>query len=232
VTFVATRRIPSGADPADFRESLEREWQDALRARERNARRAVEQIYGHRSLERDERPVELVEQDLFSIEHWFLWGLNRRQLIASGAAGGAAVGGVIDAAAHGASLLAGLVIGAAVGGAGAWWSSARLAKIRVFALPLGGRLLRCGPAASANFPYVVLGRALHHHARIAGRSHAVRSPLALADGPGENWIDRLSADQRRALDRTLRALRRDGADAADELARVLAPIVAAGDAPG
>jgi hypothetical protein len=231
VTFVATRRIPAGADPTDFRESLEREWQDALRARERDARRAVEQVYGHRSLERDERPVELVEQDLFSIEHWFLWGLNRRQLIASGAAGGAAVGGVIDAAAHGASLLAGLVIGAAVGGAGAWWSSARLAKIRVFALPLGGRLLRCGPAASANFPYVVLGRALHHHARIAGRTHAVRSPLALADGPGENWIDRLPADQRRALDKSLRALRRDGADAADELARVLAPIVAAGDAP-
>jgi len=229
---VTTRRIPAGADPSDSRESLQREWQDALRARERSARRAVEQIYGHRALEREERPAELLEPDLFSIDHWFLWGLNRRQLIASGAAGGAAVGGVIDAAAHGASLLAGLVLGAAVGGAGAWWSSARLAKVRVFALPLGGQLVRCGPAASPNFPYVVLGRALNHHARIAGRSHAVRTPLALGDGPDENWIDRLSPEQRSALDRSLRALRRDGADAAAELARVLAPIVAAGDAPG
>jgi hypothetical protein len=191
-SYVATRRIPVGADVEDHRESLEREWQDALRARERAARRAVEQIYGHRALERDERPVEVVEQDLFSIEHWFLWGLNRRQLVASGAAGGAAVGGVIDAVAHGASLLAGALIGAAIGGAGAWWSSSRLARVRVFALPLGGQLLRCGPAASPNFPYVVLGRALYHHARIAGRTHAVRSPLMLADGPGENWIDRLS----------------------------------------
>jgi hypothetical protein len=173
----------------DFRESLEREWQDALRARERAARRAVEEIYGHRALERDERPVALFEQDLFSVDQWFLWGLNRRQLVASGAAGGAAVGGVIDAAAHGASLLAGALIGAAIGGAGAWWSSSRLARVRVFALPLGGQLLRCGPAASPNFPYVVLGRALHHHARIAGRAHAVRSPLALGRRTGRE-LDR------------------------------------------
>src|SRR5436190_2194918 len=82
------------------------------------ARRAVEQIYGHRALERDERPVALSEQDLFSVDQWFLWGLNRRQLVASGAAGGAAVGGAIDAAAHGASLLAGALLGAAIGGAG------------------------------------------------------------------------------------------------------------------
>jgi hypothetical protein len=231
ISFAAERRIPAGADPADFRESLEHEWKEALRARERAARRSVEQIYGHRAIEREERPVEVHEPDLFSVDHWYLWGLNRRQLVASGAAGGAAVGGVIDAAAHGASLLAGVVIGAAVGGAGAWWSSGRLARMRVLALPLGGDLLRCGPAASPNFPYVVLGRALHHHARIAGRTHAVRSPLALADEPGANWIERLGADARRALDRSLRSLRRGDADATGQLARCLEPIVAQGDAP-
>src|SRR5262249_1777525 len=132
LTFVASRRIPIGADSLDFRESLEREWKDALRTRERLARRAVEQIYGHRAIEREERPIDLLEEDLFWIDHWYFWGLNRRQLVASGAAGGAAVGGVIDAAAHGASLLAGALIGAAVGGAGTWWSSGRLARIRVF----------------------------------------------------------------------------------------------------
>jgi Domain of unknown function (DUF3482)/50S ribosome-binding GTPase len=231
LTYTAERRIPVGAHADDFRESLEREWQDALRARERAARRAVEQIYGHRAIEREERPFDLLEQDLFSVDHWFFWGLSRRQLVASGAAGGAAVGGVIDAVAHGASLLAGAVIGAAVGGAGAWWSSHRLARVRVFALPLGGQLLRCGPAASPNFPYVVLGRALYHHALVAGRTHAVRSPLALGEGPTGNWIERLEPAMRRELDRTLRALRRDRADAADALARALVPIVARGDAP-
>jgi len=230
LSFTASRRIPAGADPADFRESLEHEWKEALRSREREARRAVEQIYGHRAIEREERPVDVREPDLFSVEHWFLWGLNRRQLVASGAAGGAAIGGAIDAATHGASLLAGVVIGAAVGGAGAWWSSGRLAQIRVFALPLGGELLRCGPPASPNFPYVVLGRALYHHARIAGRTHAVRSTLSLADEDA-NWIERLGPDARRALDRALRALRRGDAGASEAVAQSLAPIVAQGDAP-
>src|SRR5439155_21661738 len=118
--YVAERRIPAGADADDYREPLEREWKDALRARERAARRSVEQIYQHRAIEREERPFEPLEQDLFRVDHWFFWGLNRRQLVASGAAGGAAVGGVIDAAAHGASLLAGALIGAAVGRAGPW----------------------------------------------------------------------------------------------------------------
>ena len=231
LTHVATRRIPDGADEGDFRESLEREWKDDLRERERAARRAVERIYGHRAIERDERPLDPLEQDLFSVEHWFLWGMNRRQLVASGAAGGAAVGGAIDAVAHGASLLAGALLGAVVGGAAAWGSSGRLARMRVFALPVGGRLLRCGPAASPNFPYVLLGRALYHHARIAGRTHAVRAPLAL-DEPGANWIERLAAEERRALDRSLRELRRGAADADADLARSLTPIVAQGDAPG
>jgi hypothetical protein len=71
----------------------------------------------------------------------------------------------------------------------------------------------------------------HHHARIAGRTHALRSALALSDGAGANWIELLAAERRRALDASFRALRRDGADAAAELARVLTPIVAEGGAP-
>jgi hypothetical protein len=230
LTYVATRRVPAGTDPEELRRALEREWQDALRAREREARQKVEAIYRHRAIEREEQPVELAEHDLFSLEHWFFWGLNRRQLVASGAAGGAVIGGAIDAAAHGASLLAGTLLGAALGGAGAWWSSHRLARIRVFQLPLGGRQLRCGPAASPNFPYVVLGRALHHHAVVAGRTHAQRGPLALSEETGANWIERLGP-RRRELERIFRALRR-GSEQTDALAECLAPIVAQGDAPG
>jgi hypothetical protein len=59
----------------------------------------------------------------------------------------------------------------------------------------------------------------------------VRSPLALVDEPGANWIERLGADARRELDRSLRALRRGDADAAESLARRLQPIVAERDAP-
>jgi hypothetical protein len=142
------------------------------------------------------------------------------------------LGGAIDVAVGGASLLVGSLVGAALGGAGAWWSSTRLARMRVLELPIGGRLLRCGPAASLNFPYVVLGRALLHHARIAGRTHADRSALVLAEDPErENWIERLTAERRKQLERIFQAIR-DGEERTADLAVWLTPIAAEGDAPG
>jgi Domain of unknown function (DUF3482)/50S ribosome-binding GTPase len=232
LVHVSMRRLAPDADPALYQTSLEQTWKDELRERERRARRDVERIYGHRSIERVERGIELLEQDLFSTDHWFFWGLDRRQLIASGAAGGAVLGGAIDAGVGGASLLLGSLVGAALGGAGAWWTSTRLARMRVLQLPMGGRLLRCGPASSANFPYVVLGRALYHHARVAGRAHADRSELVLGDDPDRaNWIERMDPGRRRELDRIFRDIRA-GEERTADLAECLLPVVAEGDAPG
>ena len=231
LTEVVEKRLATDADPALYEPTLERDWKDALRELERAGRREIERIYGHRDIEREEGGFELLEQDLFSTDHWYFWGLNRRQLIASGAAGGAVVGGAIDVGVGGASLLLGSLVGAAIGGAGAWWSSHRLAHVRVLELPLGGRLLRCGPARSANFPYVVLGRALYHHARVAGRTHADRSALRLdPDSEGENWIERLEPGRRRELDGWFRELRA-GEECGDALTECLLPLVAAGDGP-
>ena len=197
------------------------------------ARRAVEQIYGHRAIEREERPVELREPDLFSIDHWFLWGLNRRQLVASGAAGGAAVGGVIDAAAHGASLLAGALIGAAVGGAGAWWSSERLAQIRVFALPLGGQLLALRTRREPELP-LRGARPRAPPPRADRGPHPRGAQPARARGRGGRELDR-APRRGRAPRRSTGACARCGAATPTRPKHsraVLAPIVAQGDAPG
>ena len=232
LVHTAARKLGSDADPGLYEATLEQHWKDELRERERAGRREVERLYGHRHIERDESPFEWLEQDLFSTDHWFFWGLNRRQLVASGAAGGAVVGGALDVAAGGTSLLVGSLVGAALGGAGAWWSSTRLARMRVLTLPMGGRLLRCGPVQSQNFPYVVLGRALYHHARVAGRAHANRDALRLSDeADRESWVDRLGSERRRELDRIFRDLRA-GAERTGDLAVCLGPVVAEGDAPG
>ncbi len=229
-------RLSTDAEPRLHEPTLQQRFRDALRRRERELRRQVELLYGHREVDRHEREVELLGQDLFSTDHWFFWGLNRRQLVATGAAGGALVGGVLDASVGGASALLGTLLGAAVGGVTAWASTGRLTKTRVLSLPLGGRLLRCGPSQDVNFPYVVLGRALFHHGLVAGRNHANRGPLELADvEDGPNWIDRIEAAQRRALERCFRRLRDGdaGGEVREELAALLAPIVAAGElAPG
>jgi len=232
----ASLRLSADADWQAERGRLEQKYRDALRRIERDARREVELLYGHHRVEREERAVELVDTDLFSTDHWYFWGLDRRQLVATGAAGGAVVGGALDVSVGGASLLLGSAIGATVGGVAAWLSRGRLERTKVLSLPLGGRLLRCGPSRNANLPWVVLGRALHHHARIAGRSHADRGSLDLADvGDRPGWTERLAPSQRKAVERAFGRLRRGAADdaAIEALAELLTPLVETPDlAPG
>ncbi|MGH0031476.1 MAG: DUF3482 domain-containing protein [Myxococcota bacterium] len=236
LAYSATRRLSADADPRLHEAGLEQAYTDALRERERRGRREVELHHGHRRIERREGEVELLDQDLFSTDHWFFWGLNRRQLVATGAAGGALVGGAVDAGVGGASLLLGTLLGATVGGATALFGSGRLTRTRVANLPLGGKLLRCGPTRDVNFPYVVLGRALYHHARVVGRTHANRGTLALApDGEGEGWLDRIDRERRKGVERCFRRLRDGGsrAEATEELAALLAPVLEQADAvPG
>jgi hypothetical protein len=232
LTRTSTKRLPEGADPEPYRAPLERELEDALRARERAGRREVELCYGHRGLERREQDVSLLSEDLFSVGNWYLWGLRRRDLLASGAAGGAVVGGALDVAVGGASLLLGTLLGAAFGGAAAFWSSERLMQTRVQGLPLAGRELRCGPVKHPNFAWVVLGRALHHHALLAGRTHADRRALSLEEaGAGPSWVERVGRERRQGLDRCFARLRSGEStpEITEELALWLAPIVAEAD---
>jgi hypothetical protein len=232
VSYNETKRLELGADPSLYEDSLERDYKDALREREREGRHAVEAIYGHRALERVEGGVELLDQDLFSTDHWFFWGLDRRQLVTTGAASGAVVGGVIDIGVGGSSLLLGSLIGATIGGATAWFSQGRLARTRILDQPLGGKLLRCGPTRDINFPYVVLGRALYHHARVAGRTHADRGRLTLEqESEASGWIERLPSDARKQLERVFRGLREEGrdGDAVETLRGLLVPLVAGAD---
>jgi hypothetical protein len=67
-------------------------YKQDLVAMERRCREEVERAYNHGRLERHEQAVQLLGEDLFSRQTWVLFGLTRRQLIATGALGGAAAG--------------------------------------------------------------------------------------------------------------------------------------------
>lgn len=228
VALSVSRSLAKDEDPTPHQAALASKYQDALRAAEQRGRRGVAQIYAHRSMQWREEDLALLDRDLFSQETWFLFGLSRWKLAGTGAAGGAVVGGGVDAALGGATFLVGAALGAAVGGATAWYSAGRLAEFKVLHLPLGGRTLRCGPTSNPNFPYVVLGRARHHHAVVAARTHAQRGE-AVADqrmsGPGEAYP--LTAEQRRALEAQFRRLRkspRDG-EVMGEAVDAMAPLI-------
>lgn len=148
---------------------------------------------------------------MFHQENWYLWGLNRRQLlIAAGAAGGVAGGGagvVVDGMTGG--LLGGLAtIAGGIGGAVASTRSALkyssdIARWSVSGIPTGGNRLSYGPSRNVNFPFVLLGRAMQHHRLISQRNHAVREALKLND-PALDW---LAEKERRQLARIFDAIR-------------------------
>jgi hypothetical protein len=219
-------------DPRRFEKQLAEKLQDKLRQREQTGRREVEAIHGHPNLDRHEPLLDKIETDLFNTAAWYLFGLSRTQLAGVSAVGGAVVGGIIDAGAGGSTFLLGSAIGAAVGGASAWLGADKLERTEVLKLPLGGRKLICGPVPARNFPYVVLGRALAHHAVVAERTHAARTPLAVeSDAADEHWIDALDGKQKRALERAFTQWRKGKGDDAllDDLADTVAALIGSPD---
>ena len=218
---------------------LETRYQGRLRQIERRARETVERIYEHHRLERQEADVEVVEPDLFAQETWLAFGLRARDLVGAGAAAGAVTGGAtagwIDVALVGASLgLAtglGAGVGAITGGALGYLTAHRLTEAQVVNLPLGGRLIRCGPAKNTNFPFVALNRARLHHHLVTHRTHAQREALVVtADTPKD--LPELTGEQRRSLAKLFAAITKtrrveQEARLTEELAEAVEPLLTA-----
>jgi len=124
----------------------------------------------------------------------------------------------------GSSLLLGALLGGAVGGALGWLGGDSLARMEVLHRPLGGRLLRIGPARAPNLSVVLLGRARLHHARVAQRCHARRDPVALrrSDDGTTGRFDRLDRAELRRLVDALRRAEADTGPLEQQVSRLLA----------
>lgn len=218
LTYAEAKKLAQDADPEPHRDRLLETYKGGLRRRERRCREAVEVAYALHAVERVEADAEPAAGgdddggDLFSHEAWLAFGLRKRDLVWAGAGGGAVAGGAVDIAAHGTSLFLGVALGAVVGGAMGWLGADKLADVKLMHQPLGGRLLKCGPTKNPNFPYVLLGRARHHHAQVAGRTHAQRGAMVLsaADAGAMNPLDDA---QRKALAAGFKRVTKAGDDA-------------------
>jgi hypothetical protein len=188
--------------------TLQENYRRRLRQIERASRTEVEAIYGFDELDREEVDMDVLDTDLLSRESWLVFGLKKRDLVVVSAAGGALAGGVVDAALLGASFLTGSVVGGVIGGALGYFSSDKLADVKLLHQPMGGVRLRCGPSRNVQFPFVLLNRGLLHHAVVAGRTHAQRGVLKVGEGGEQGGSERLSAGDTRELARLFERLRR------------------------
>lgn len=216
------------------RSGWEKDFLESLRRRERAERREVETLYRHERLERSEDALERADfdADLFADESQRVFGLDTWQLVRAGAVGGAAIGGTIDAATLGHSFLAGSVIGGILGGAAAYWGGKRAAEIRVLGQSVGGRVAVVGPIRDANFPWILLDRALLHYESVVRRAHAQRDVLALARTEGKvGASSRFEPAVQSRLSALFAKIKRRGvpvgADALEPLADELALLMAA-----
>lgn len=224
MTLSVGKNLSVDDEPEAHKDALEKRYQSELRSLEQKARKAVERVYAHDNITRDEADAAILRQDLFADDSWHLFGQSKWRLASLGAAGGATAGGVLDAAVGGTSFLIGAAIGGVVGGALGWRAATWSSNYQIFNLPgmdklgLSGQRLQCGPSTNRNLPYVALGRARLHHYLIARRTHAQRHILKLdqqtrqegafnpLEGPRGKHLERLFTQLRKAGGEMSRAL--------------------------
>ncbi len=188
---------------------LRTSWYDNQRKREQHLRIAIERLYEHHRVERQEAELEWhSEHDLFSEDSRKAWGVNRRYLATAGFGAGAVGGAGVDAVALGHSLGAGALVGGLIGAAGSYFYGDRLTLpvLNTGVLTNGLRTATFGPVQDSQFGYVVLGRAINHWWHISHRNHAGRELLDLA--PADNhWLEHLDRGNRQIIHRALERCR-------------------------
>ena len=223
---VTQKLADAHSDLEPLKATLGLKYKDRLRKREQVGHDEVERIYTHHKIQRRENAFEIMDEDLFSQQSWLLWGLTRKQLVATGALSGALLGGGIDATLGGASFMVGTALGVLAGGASVWFTYDRVADVKMLGLALGGRALRIGPTQNPNFPFVVLGRALLHHGLVADRTHALPHELEIHHPDAYTRPQPLKGSDRKALGRCFTRIRRsDEFQSTAKVADVLTQLV-------
>lgn len=203
------QNVALGLATSPIESLLKKRYEEAVRKIERNSRDKIENIYAYFKLERSESELKLGSSDLLDQESWYLFGLNKKQLLTLAAGAGASAGAIIDIGLGGSSLLLGSAIGGIGGGLSAWKFSKRIASITFKGLPTGGHTLQYGPAKHPNLPFVLLGRALIHHRFICQRTHANRDQVVL-DSKDEptNPLHSLSVSDKTKLMKIFQSIRK------------------------
>ncbi len=226
--------MPEGKAERDaLGERLKRDFVEAQAARERKAHQAIIRLFGHSRVKVGDEASLPFDAGLFSDETWQAFGLDENQLVTAGAIGGAVAGAGLDVLTAGHTLLAGTVIGGFVGAAGAFLFGKQRPELKVQApggiaqLSLGGSMLKVGPYAAVNFPWILLDRAIGTFAYVSGRAHARRDEATIDSASLKEALDaaKLSTAswddaKRRECERTFAAIRAGSAEPAERSALV------------
>lgn len=186
---------------ASLAETLRDRWYQQQRRREQSLRLAIEHLYQHQRIQRQEAELQWhSEHDLFSENTRQHWAVSKRYLATAGFGAGAVGGAGLDAVTLGSSLGTGALVGGLIGAAGSYFYGDRLIlpALRIGPLKDGLKTASFGPVQDSQFGYVVLGRAVDHWWHISQRNHAGRDPLDLQP-TDQHWLEQLDKASRRTI---------------------------------
>lgn len=208
-------------------EKLKRRFMDAVSQREARAHKELIQLFEHHRVKPGHVLDQVIDSGLFSEETWRLFGLNEGQLVVAGTIGGAAAGALFDLATAGHSLGLPTIVGAASGAVGSFLMGKRRPELKAklpggFSLgsgqhlQLGGSTISVGPCRAANFPWILLDRAIGVFCYLVNRSHARRDDATLDasqlkavleqhQASSSGWDD----EKRKACEKVFEAMRRN-----------------------
>ncbi len=223
-----TLQIAAGGNDTgeSLSETLRQRWYQHQRQREQQLRTAIEQLYQHTRIRRQEAELSWhSDHDLFSEDSREAWGVSRGYLATAGFGAGALGGAGIDAVTFGASLGTGALIGGLIGAAGSYFYGDRLRfpAVKLGPIRAGLQTATFGPVQDSQFGYVVLGRAVDHWWQISHRNHAGRDLLDLQPADS-HWLEGLQRPYRQAIQKAFDRCRKrkeiDPATRADLVAAI------------
>ncbi|MEL6547380.1 MAG: GTPase/DUF3482 domain-containing protein [Myxococcota bacterium] len=238
VGFSLSVTVSSEAELESKKGDLETRYHQALRDTEKKARKRIEGVFKHHRGEWSYAELERskFDEDLFAQKTWKGLGLSSVQIIGAWSLAGAAVGGTADVMVGGASLLTGTVVGGVLGaGMGAYHLGKSQLTPSVDGVldwidSLSGQLrYKVGPTTHANFPFVVLDRALLHYLAVVSRTHAAWGQGEDTGGRKEGLVTHFSLTRQRKLTACFKKIQKSGEEVStqvlDELFALLREIV-------
>ena len=238
--------VDSESELEGKKKKLEAQYHQSLRDLEQRARKRIEGVFKHNrsQWEYSELDRAKFDEDLFAEKTWKGLGLSSMQILGAWSLAGAAVGGTADVMVGGASLLAGTFLGGVIGaGVGAY----RLGKSQLMPSAdgvldwidsLNGNLrYKVGPSTHANFPFVLLDRALLHYQAVVRRTHAAKNHPrdAANEDEKQGLVTNFSSARQRAFTAFFSKIQKAGdevpVEVRDNLFKLLMEIVQELDTP-
>lgn len=199
----ASIKVPDEFVEAALREAVRQQYREEMRQIELGMQRQMQELLAHYDFKLDESSKKVQFPDVFDTDSWFMFGLNRRTIMALSASAGAAAGVVVDIGVGGSSLMAGALAGGVLTGAASMFALMNPERLKVKGVPLAGKSLLVGPVKDLNFSFVLLGRIVGFLKLLLARTHADRSVQALPEVDLNACLSSLSKTEQIKLTRIL-----------------------------